>query len=56
MKDPLIPFNTPLTISTARYEYLGNVELPKNDTLVWLDEEMETAHESGCCADLINED
>jgi len=36
----------PLTVSPARYEYRGVVELPENDTLAWLDETMEEAHES----------
>ena len=29
---------TPLVIATAPYEYRGVVDLPKNDTLAWLDE------------------
>ena len=29
---------TPLMIATTPYEYNGIVDLPKNDTLAWLDE------------------
>lgn len=36
----------PLMISTAQYEYKGEVTLPENDTLAWLDEEMEELNES----------
>lgn len=36
----------PLMISTAQYEYRGEVKLPENDTLAWLNETMEELHES----------
>jgi len=36
----------PLTIATAKYEHRGEVKLPENDTLAWLDETMEELHES----------
>jgi hypothetical protein len=38
MENPVI---VPLTISTALYEHRGEVKLPENDTLAWLDETME---------------
>jgi hypothetical protein len=40
--------DVPLMTTTAQYEYRGTVVLPANDTLVWLEEEMENEHESRC--------
>lgn len=44
---------TLLTVSlgnpTTQYEYRGEVKLPENDTLAWLDEEIGESHESRCC-------
>ena len=37
----LPPLMGPPTIATATYEYKGNVALPENDTLAWIDEELE---------------
>ncbi len=36
----LVPLMGPLTNSTAIYEYRSNAELPENDSLTWVDEEI----------------
>lgn len=41
-----ILLTVPLGIQTAQYEYRGTVDLPENDALAWLDEEIEDSHES----------
>ena len=41
----LPPLMGPLTIATATYEYRGDVVLPENDTLTWIDEELEKKRE-----------
>lgn len=37
----LPPLMGPPTIATATYEYRGDIALPENDTLAWIDEELE---------------
>lgn len=40
METSIATLISPSTISTARYEYRGEIKLPENDTLAWIAEEI----------------
>jgi hypothetical protein len=45
---------TTIMPSIVLYEYRGEIKLPENDTLAWLDEEMGDSHEARCSVNSID--